>query len=458
MRNIIVAGAVALALGTAAPAFGASTAAKAAKPAPAPTQAEVDALRAELARLAARLNELEAKQADTTSKAETATAQTARVDARLNELETTNDNQTDQLAKAKARVDSADWATKFKWKGDFRYRNETFDVQNTQDRWRDRLRLRAGVDAKVSDTVNFGLQIASGDDADARSTNATLTDANQRKSIRLDQAYVDWKAFDGATVTLGKQKQPWFKAGNSLFFDGDVNPEGGSFKYASAATGMFANAWGMWLRESGGAADANMVGAQLGWKAPFGLTLAASYTDYGAIQGKPIFSTAAWVDSPANNSVYAGSTAAGAVCAPVTTGGQNCYRYDYKLLGVSAQYDLKIGALPVMLFAEYLKNSDPDRLNTAFTGGFLLGKAGSPGTWEFGALYEKLEKDAQFGAFVDSDFAGGLTQGKGWQVRAAYAPVRNVTLNVQYFINKRNFDTTAEVDYKRLQVDANFKF
>jgi hypothetical protein len=459
MRNIIVAGAVALALGAVSPAFAESKTAKAAKPAaaPAPSQAEVDALRAELARLAARLNELEAKQADATAKADTATRQTASVDTRLNEIEASNDNQTDQIAKAKAKVDAADWATKFKWKGDFRYRNETFNVQNTQDRWRDRLRLRTGFDAKVSDTVNFGLQIATGDDADPRSTNATLTDASQRKSIRLDQAYVDWKAFDGAVVTLGKQKQPWFRPGNSLFFDGDVNPEGGSLKYANPS-GAFANAWAFWLREAGGAADANMYGGQLGWKFPVGLTIAASYTDYGAIQGKPIFSTAAWVDSPANNSTYLGSTTAGAVCNAVATGGQNCYRYDYKLLQIGAQYDVKLGALPLMLFADYIKNSDPNDLNTAFTGGFLLGKASNPGTWEFGALYEKLEKDAQFGAFVDSDFAGGLTQGKGWQVRGAYAPAKNVTLNLQYFVNKRNFDTAAEADYKRLQLDANFKF
>ena len=110
------------------------------------------------------------------------------------------------------------------------------------------------------------------------------------------------------------------------------------------------------------------------------------------------------------------------------------------------------------MFAQYLDNQDPDDLNTAYTGGFLLGKAGDAHTWEFGALYGKVERDAQFGAFLDSDFAGGLTQGKGWQIRAAYAPVKNVTLNAQYFINKRNFDTAAEADYKRLQIDANFKF
>ena len=66
--------------------------------------------------------------------------------------------------------------------------------------------------------------------------------------------------------------------------------------------------------------------------------------------------------------------------------------------------------------------------------------------------------DAQFAAIVDSDFADGLTQGRGYVLQGAWAPIKNMTMKATYFINDRNYDTTSEVDYKRLQLDLNYKF
>ncbi|MCC7199005.1 MAG: putative porin, partial [Gammaproteobacteria bacterium] len=80
------------------------------------------------------------------------------------------------------------------------------------------------------------------------------------------------------------------------------------------------------------------------------------------------------------------------------------------------------------------------------------------GKFEFGALYQEVEKDAVLGALTDSDFAGGSTQGNGAQLRVAYGLAKNWTFNGQYFINTRNFDTASELDYNRLQLDLNYKF
>jgi hypothetical protein len=33
-----------------------------------------------------------------------------------------------------------------------------------------------------------------------------------------------------------------------------------------------------------------------------------------------------------------------------------------------------------------------------------------------------------------------------------------MTMKATYFINDRNYDTTSEAEYKRLQLDLNYKF
>jgi hypothetical protein len=416
------------------------------------SQSEVEQLKGQVAILLQRVEQLEKAQAVAPAAAPApAGAGTAAVEERLVAVEETNDRQTDQIAQGLASTSAMDWARNIKWKGDLRYRNESFEVDGTtSDRVRDRLRARFGLEAKVSPTLLVGVQVATGEGRDSRSTNSTLDSASQNEEIALDLAYVDWRPRPDMLVTLGKHRQPWFKAGNSLFFDGDVNPEGASFQYGGK-TGVFARAWGYWLEEMASAADSNVIGAQVGYAFGNGLTIAGGYWDYGAVQNQPalVFS-----GSPAGNSTYTANSA----CTPSPTGTVRCYTNDYDIVIADAQWAGRIGTMPITLFGGYLENMDPESLNEGYNLGFLLGKAADPRTWEFGALYMDVEKDAQMAAFLDSDFADGKTQGKGYVLQGAWAPVKNMTMKATYFLNERDYDTAAEVDYKRLQLDLNYKF
>ena len=71
---------------------------------------------------------------------------------------------------------------------------------------RDRLRVRFGLEAKVSPTLLVGIGIATGEGRDSRSTNSTLDSASQNEEIGLDLAYVDWRPRPDMLVTLGKQR------------------------------------------------------------------------------------------------------------------------------------------------------------------------------------------------------------------------------------------------------------
>src|SRR5690606_9555796 len=93
-----------------------------------------------------------------------------------------------------------------------------------------------------------------------------------RKSIGVDMAYVDWQFMSGANLVLGKQPHPYFRPGQSLFFDGDFNPEGGAVKFDRGM--FFGTGYGWWLTEQynanpqGENSDANLFGAQVGMKFP----------------------------------------------------------------------------------------------------------------------------------------------------------------------------------------------
>jgi uncharacterized coiled-coil protein SlyX len=441
MRNFITAGAVGLVLS-------APVSAQAAV-----SEQEVAELKQQVQALLSRVQQLEAQnsQLAATGAAPAAAApKVEELEARVAEIESTNDRQTDQLAQAAAKDKSMDWATKLKFKGDLRYRHEMIDEETKDDQTRHRIRARLGVEAKVADNVLVGLQIATGDPLDPRSTNSTLGDSNIREQIQMDLAYVDWRFMADTTLTAGKQKYPWYRPGASLFYDGDVNPEGVGLKWGGK-TGPFASAWGLWLSESSSGADANIFGAQLGWATDFGLKVALSYHDYGAIQRSSLL----FKDYPAGNTTYNGDTSCNLPAPAVAI---RCYANDYNILGVGAEYLTQVGRFPLSLWGDYVSNEAADDLNTGYAVGVKFGKASEPHSWEMGLLYQDVEADAQWAGFIDSDFAGGATQGKGLQFKGAWVPVKNTSVNLTLFDNTRNYDTSSERDYRRLQLDFNMKF
>ncbi len=116
-------------------------------------------------------------------------------------------------------------------------------------------------------------------------------------------------------------------------------------------------------------------------------------------------------------------------------------------------------ALAAALFALH----PPDDLELAWAVGASLGNAVGARSWEFGAAHYSVEKDALFAQLIDNDLGNGLTDAAGWVLRAGYAPVKGVTLNATYFINKRNVDVAniagqRNVEHDRLQLDFNMKF
>ena len=108
-----------------------------------------------------------------------ATALIGNVQAQSNtELQEQIDNIYDVIAK--------DAANRWKFKGDFRFRNEDITQELNSDRNRNRIRVRVGATAIVNDNIKAEVQFATTENGDARSSNQTLGDGNSRKALDLD--------------------------------------------------------------------------------------------------------------------------------------------------------------------------------------------------------------------------------------------------------------------------------
>ena len=425
------------------------------------TKAEVQSIQSQMQALAERLNRLETANAELKTQNSELQALADRREAEMDYLKSQTKELREEGAVASnelAKVKGADWATKIKGRGDFRFRNENIwtervvsgNAVDAADRERMRIRARLGFDFKATDNVKGTLLFATGAD-DPRSSNQTLGGTGTRKSIGLDMAYIDWKFMDGGNLLLGKQVNPIFRPGQSMFYDGDFNPEGGAVKFDRGM--FFGTAYGWWLTEQynadpkGENSDANIFGLQAGMKFPLlgGETvLAANYYECGACKD--------------NSPLYA-NNANGNTTYRVGTSTTNLLRYGYDIVELSAQMGVTVANLPLTFWANYAQNmADDVEYDTAYAVGAMVGKASNAKTWEAGVLYQSIDKDALFGQWLDSDYGDGKTDADGWVLKAGYAPVKNFTMNATYFLNTLNKDVGVELDYNRLQLDLNYKF
>lgn len=348
-----------------------------------------------------------------------------------------------------------DWVRNIALKGDFRYRNETIEQQLLDRRNRDRLRVRAGLTAQVNDTVQAEIGLATSEGNDPRSSNVTLGRSSSRKDFYLDLAYVKWQPLQSLALLGGKMNYPWQRASGSVLFDGDVNPEGLAATWQGG--GFFASAFHYFIDERADASESTLQGGQLGWKPAIGngkLTLAAGYFDFHRVQGR----------NPFHGDSAFGNTTTTVGCQ---AGAANCLAQDFDLVEALAEYSHPVAGRPVTVFANFIRNTGADNgLDTAVAAGVTYGRAADARTWEVGYSFQRMEKDAVFGQFIDSDLGGGNTDHRAHLLRAGYAVASNWVINATWQIGETDLDVPALIggvpvrgrNYERLQFDLNFRF
>ncbi|HZF28052.1 MAG TPA: putative porin [Gammaproteobacteria bacterium] len=412
----------------------------AATPALAQTDAatEIAALRSEIGRLAERLDRLEQAQGGTVA----AVAQATQVPQTAPADRSTPAPGSASPAAAGPPKASADApaSSVVRFSGDLRYRHEAINDEASAERERQRIRARFGLNADLGDNLSVGLTLATGD-RDPVSANQTLDGGFDRKSFGVDRAFFTWKATDALSFTGGKMATPFFRPGNHhLIYDNDLNPEGLALRYTGR--NWFANYAGLWVDERATADDAILLGGQAGLRHTLQngarITAGVSYYDYLNTQGQPLFVEGI---SSGNSLDAAGR-----------------YLNDYNEAELFAELGLKAGSRPLVLFADYVVNTEASAADDGFAIGAAYGEATRPGTWRVGYAYQDLRADAVIGVFTDSDFGGGGTDNKGHVVEFTYALRARLLFNFRYFLNERGEHAGVSRDYNRLQADLMFNY
>ena len=191
-----------------------------------------------------------------------------------------------------AAAPAGDPTSRLKISGDLRLRSQgDYSDDDARARRSGQVRGRLGATYSVTDRVSLGARLVTGDPDDPNSTDVQMSQWDDDFQVSLDLAYAQIN-FGDLNVFGGKLPQPFTRT--DLVWDGDVNPQGlsGVYKH-KLANGSALRASGLFfiVDEDAVGADSTMVGAQVGydtaslgdWK----FDVSAAYYDYtlGSVVG-----------------------------------------------------------------------------------------------------------------------------------------------------------------------------
>jgi len=409
------------------------------------SEEDFEQLRAQLAAVSQRLEELAAENEELRRAREQAA--TVISDVQMNVVE---------VREVEAPVAAESWSDRIRLDGDFRYRYETIDAEGSSTRRRNRIRARANIRADVADNTEVGFGLTTGGD-DPVSANQTLGAGGSSKEISLNVAYADWEAVDGLHLIGGKFNNPLLRVGKqALMWDGDWSPEGFALTYER--DWYFVNAIGSFLEsDSKNSNESFSWGAQFGATGEFGGARVTGGIGYFSIRTEGETTTFGDNTDPGD---YFGNTAVQADGQPCgTTPDTTCvYLYDYLLTQVFAEAAFHVGDWPTVVFMDFVNNSDPSDNDTGWTVGTRIGQAKDRGQFQFAYFYADKEADATLGLLTDSDFAGGGTDNKGHFLQLNYGVSKSWTIGLQYFVNEIDINSGSKRDYNRLFLDTQWKW
>ncbi|MFJ3482007.1 putative porin [Pseudomonas sp. NPDC090202] len=371
--------------------------------------------------------------------------------------------QADQIAAATAKSSELSafeqkvaWAAKTQFKGDVRVRQETVkidDQNNSQDKNRQRIRVRLGAYTDINPQVSTGIRIATGGDNKANSTNVDLNDYFTKKDLWLDQGYIDFHptAVQNLHIIGGKMPQPWVSEGD-VIWDADINPEGLAATYSlpiSKGFELFGSAGTYTLKD-------NISGDGTQFKNDLRLNAAQLGSRFAITDGmKATLGASVYQYSNSNDCIPGSASTATTFCGLGINGNNT---NDFRLYEGFGQLDLTSLPVPVGIYGQYVVNSATDsNQDTAWLAGVKTKVFG----FALDYNYRDTQRNAVVGAFTDSDFANGTTGSRGHKFSVSYDIDKNFSLGATYFLTKADFATSAlprDEDANTLQIDAIAKF
>ncbi|MBI5694640.1 MAG: putative porin [Nitrospirae bacterium] len=348
-----------------------------------------------------------------------------------------------------------EWVQQTKIGGDLRLRYQYEDRhKNTTSHPRQRARFRArlGIESKPLKTVKLNLGFASGNSDDNRSTNQTFDKNFSKRALWIDYAYATFTPNDYIQLVGGRMKNQIWTV-KDMVWDSDINPEGGAVILTypnSSRFEPFMNSVLYVLDERSGASQlstrdpfmyAFQPGVNIDFSPDMKAKVAGIYYGFDSNRG-----TAPLAHSAGTNTLKGG-----------------LLKYDYASVGATAQVDIKypIPGLDFLhyagIYGDYINNLEVSTLGSGWMAGIKLGeeKVKESGQWQFAYNYRSLGRDAFLDSYPDSDAMGGATNIRASEFELAYGLMKNVTLNLDYYMTR---DITTNLDEDLFQADVNFTF
>jgi hypothetical protein len=345
--------------------------------------------------------------------------------------------------------------SRLRFTGDMRVRGEDYFQQGIADRNRARIRARFGFDGQLNEDFVGGVYLATGTLGDPTTTNETMTNFFDRKTIGLDRGYITYNpvAHKWLSLTGGKFAFPWTRS--SLTFDPDVNPEGFDAKlsfdvHAGPVRNFTAQAIQLVLSESTAKADSYASGGSVSAVLNFGpWTARPSYTLLNWHLADALLSASAFAvqatttgtgttgtgniggEGPGCAAVWNGTKYSGgfALCPFAANGMTNATFVDssgvnhflshflYSDFILNNQVKTGIARLPLNLMLEYEENINAHanpfdtagnvtslgKQNKAYGLDFSFGQAQKKNDVQFGYSWWRIEQDAIIASFGESD-------------------------------------------------------
>lgn len=388
----------------------------------------------------------------------------------------------------------------------------TADTQNS--RTRERLRMRLGLTAKVTDEVGVGLRLATGSEMDRVSTNQTMGQNFNKYQLFVDRAFVRLDPAEWVSLQGGRIPNPWFST--EMTWSENLNFEGfaATFRRPEVTDGFapFLTLGYFPLREASNTRNSRSLwGAQIGTSLELDsrtrVKLGLAYYSYNNIEGRSepesnytkLPSGGISVNSlrygsseypvglrQRGNTVFETSPLlfSSDIASVIQPTWGLAYGFKPVVLTASAEFT-HFSPFNILVAAEYANNTafslsdfrrrtDPAFYGNVNPGGrrdgyqlkFALGSLDvrDAHDWQVQLAYRHVGSDAVLDAFTDSDLGLGGTNLRGYTLGLNYGLARNTALGVRYMAAE-NIDTPLNSNYPNasfkvntLQVDLNVRF
>ena len=355
----------------------------------------------------------------------------------------------------------AGWTANTKLTGDMRVRNDYINVEDERksggrDKDRQRIRARLAAVTQVNPEVEVGIQVASGNSADRRSTNQDMDAYADKKALWLDLGYIDYHplAIPGLKLFAGKMKQPWISMAD-LAWDNDINPEGFAAQYVrKSGTNTFTSSASYMILKD------NVDGDGVEWDNDL-----AVYTGQLAYAFDPAdtmrLTLGVSINDFSNEEQQLPSPPETVVALRANGNTTDAFRL-YEGFG---QLDVIGLPLPLTLYSQYVVNDASRDFLGVEDGGedtaWLLGLRTNVAGVALDYTYRDVERNAVVGTLTDSDFASGYTGSSGHKIKAQYDFLKNFNLSVSWFLAESDAASRfklEDAEVQTLMIDLNAKF